>query len=70
MQHGGPWPASSDARTTSVGTAAIERFARPLCWQDVPAALLPAQLRDDNPRGILRMIDGVETREAIEGQRS
>ena len=62
MQHGGPWPASSDARTTSVGTAAIERFARPLCLQAAPAELLPPELRDDNPRGILRLVDGTYTR--------
>ena len=65
MQHGGPWPASSDARFTSVGTAAIQRFARPLCFQDVPAALLPEELRDENPRGLLRLVDGRPTREAL-----
>jgi alpha-ketoglutaric semialdehyde dehydrogenase len=41
MHHGGPWPATSDARVTSVGTAAILRFARPVCFQDVPDAALP-----------------------------
>jgi 2,5-dioxopentanoate dehydrogenase len=65
MQHGGPWPASSDARTTSVGTAAIERFARPSCFQDVPPALLPAELHDSNPRGISRLVDGRLTRDAL-----
>lgn len=64
MQHGGPWPASSDSRTTSVGTAAIERFARPVCFQDVPASLLPLELRDDNPRGISRLVDGQLTNAA------
>jgi 2,5-dioxopentanoate dehydrogenase len=58
MHHGGPWPASSDARATSVGTAAIERFARPVCFQDVPPALLPDELRDENPRGLWRLVDG------------
>ncbi len=65
MQHGGPWPATTDARFTSVGTAAIQRFARPLCFQDVPAALLPEELRDENPRGLLRLVDGRPTREAL-----
>lgn len=65
MQHGGPWPASSDARFTSVGTAAIQRFARPVCFQDVPAGLLPEELRDQNPRGLLRLVDGRPTREPL-----
>ncbi len=58
MHHGGPWPATTDARFTSVGTAAISRFLRPVCWQDAPAALLPPELRDGNPTGIPRMVDG------------
>lgn len=58
MQHGGPYPASSDARTTSVGTASIARFARPVCFQDFPSEALPAELRDENARGIWRMVDG------------
>jgi NADP-dependent aldehyde dehydrogenase len=45
MVHGGPFPATSDSRTTSVGTLAIERFLRPICYQDLPAALLPPELR-------------------------
>ncbi len=59
MQHGGPWPATSDARFTSVGTAALERFIRPVCYQDVPQSLLPTALKDDNPLGIRRLVDGV-----------
>jgi len=55
MQHGGPYPASTDSRTTSVGTAAISRFARPVAWQGFPDALLPAALRDGNPQGITRL---------------
>jgi NADP-dependent aldehyde dehydrogenase len=55
MQHGGPYPASTDSRTTSVGTAAISRFARPVAWQGFPEALLPAALRDGNPQGITRL---------------
>lgn len=59
MVHGGPYPASSDARSTSVGTAAIERFARRVCYQNVPDALLPAELQEGNPLGISRLVDGV-----------
>ena len=62
MQHGGPYPATTDARTTSVGTAAIERFVRPLCYQDFPKEALPEELRDGNPRGIWRLVDGELTR--------
>ena len=47
MVHGGPFPATSDRRSTSVGTLAIERFLRPVCYQDLPDALLPAELRND-----------------------
>ena len=62
MQHGGPYPATTDARTTSVGTAAIERFVRPICLQNFPQGALPPELRDDNPRKIWRMVDGQMTR--------
>jgi NADP-dependent aldehyde dehydrogenase len=58
MVHGGPFPATSDARSTSVGATAIERFLRPVCYQDVPFDLLPEELRDDNPLGLARMVDG------------
>lgn len=58
MVHGGPFPATSDARTTSVGSLAIERFQRPVAYQDVPAALLPEPVRDDNPWGLTRRVDG------------
>lgn len=58
MHHGGPYPASTDARTTSVGTAAITRFARPVCYQDFPVAALPAALRNRNELGIWRLVDG------------
>jgi NADP-dependent aldehyde dehydrogenase len=64
-QHGGPYPATTDPRFTSVGTAAILRFVRPVCFQDFPQAWLPAELKDENPRGIARMIDGVWTRKPI-----
>jgi NADP-dependent aldehyde dehydrogenase len=59
MVHGGPYPSTSDSRTTSVGSLAIRRFLRPVCYQDLPAALLPEALRDGNPLGLWRRIDGV-----------
>jgi alpha-ketoglutaric semialdehyde dehydrogenase len=59
MVHGGPYPSTSDSRTTSVGSLAIRRFLRPVCYQDLPASLLPEALRDDNPLGLWRRIDGV-----------
>jgi NADP-dependent aldehyde dehydrogenase len=59
MVHGGPYPSTSDGRTTSVGSLAIRRFLRPVCYQDLPAALLPEALRDGNPLGLWRRIDGV-----------
>ncbi|HVZ71432.1 MAG TPA: aldehyde dehydrogenase (NADP(+)) [Polyangia bacterium] len=65
MNHGGPYPATTDARTTSVGTAAIMRFVRPLAWQDAPQAALPVELRDGNQRGIWRLVDGKLTRDAL-----
>ena len=58
MVHGGPYPATTDSRSTSVGTDAIKRFARPVCYQNFPQSLLPPELRDDNPLGILRMVNG------------
>ncbi|MCS4503080.1 Alpha-ketoglutaric semialdehyde dehydrogenase [wastewater metagenome] len=58
MVHGGPYPATTDSRTTSVGTRAIERFLRPVCYQDFPAGALPEALRDDNPLGLRRFVDG------------
>jgi len=59
MHHGGPFPASTDSRFTSVGTAAIKRFARPLAFQNWPHNNLPAELQNDNPRGIWRHVDGI-----------
>ncbi|WP_275288292.1 aldehyde dehydrogenase (NADP(+)) [Halomonas elongata] len=58
MVHGGPYPATTDARTTSVGSAAIHRFLRPVCYQNLPQALLPEALRDGNPNGVSRLVDG------------
>jgi NADP-dependent aldehyde dehydrogenase len=62
MNHGGPYPATTDERFTSVGTAAIQRFARPLCYQSFPATALPPELADANPRGIMRLVNGQLTR--------
>ncbi|EGD04441.1 putative fatty aldehyde dehydrogenase [Burkholderia sp. TJI49] len=58
MVHGGPYPATSDGRSTSVGSLAIARFLRPVCYQDVPDALLPDALRDANPLNVPRSVDG------------
>ncbi len=58
MVHGGPYPATTDSRSTSVGTAAIERFTRPVAWQSFPQALLPEDLRDAGPAGLWRRVDG------------
>jgi alpha-ketoglutaric semialdehyde dehydrogenase len=58
MVHGGPWPSTSDGRTTSVGSLAIRRFLRPVAYQDFPDALLPEVLREGNPQGLWRRTDG------------
>lgn len=58
MQHGGPFPASSDSRFTSVGTAAIYRWVRPVCWQNAPESGLPDALKESNPAGIRRTVNG------------
>ena len=62
MVHGGPYPATSDGRTTSVGSLAIDRFLRPVSYQDLPDALLPAALQASNPLGLPRRVDGVPER--------
>ena len=56
MVHGGPFPATSDSRTTSVGATAIDRFLRPVCYQGIPDALLPQELQHHNPLGLPRFI--------------
>jgi len=65
MQHGGPYPATTDGRTTSVGSAAIARFVRPVCYQDFPQEALPAALRDRNEQGIWRRLNGQLTRDDV-----
>ena len=62
MMHGGPYPASTDVRSTSVGTAAIHRYTRPVSYQSFPDAFLPAELQNSNPLGIMRLVDGEYTR--------
>ncbi|MGB6267338.1 MAG: hypothetical protein WBF56_16490, partial [Candidatus Acidiferrales bacterium] len=58
MVHGGPYPASTDSRSTSVGTLAIYRFSRPVCYQDFPDAALPESLQNANPLKLWRFLDG------------
>jgi NADP-dependent aldehyde dehydrogenase len=62
MHHGGPYPASTNAKFTSVGTGAILRFTRPVSFQNWPDAQLPAELQDSNPSGIWRTINGELTK--------
>ncbi|TNV19524.1 aldehyde dehydrogenase (NADP(+)) [Buttiauxella sp. B2] len=61
MVHGGPYPATSDSRGSSVGTLAIDRYLRPVCYQNYPQHLLPEALQDGNPLGIMRLVNGVYT---------
>jgi NADP-dependent aldehyde dehydrogenase len=65
MHHGGPFPATTDSRFTSVGTAAISRFARPVCYQGLPQTLLPIELQNANIRKIWRMVNGTLTKDDI-----
>ncbi len=63
MVHGGPYPSTSDGRSTSVGSQAIFRFARPFCYQGFPDSALPDELKNANPLAIWRMLDGEMTRQ-------
>ena len=65
MMHGGPFPATAFAHFTSVGTEAIKRFLRPVCYQDCPQEFLPDALRDENPLRIMRKLNGEFTRDAV-----
>ncbi len=65
MVHGGPYPASTDSRATSVGSLAILRFSRPVAYQDFPDATLPPELQDTNPLGIWRLVDGQLTKDSV-----
>lgn len=64
MQHGGPFPASTDSRFTSVGTGAIQRWVRPVSFQNWPNGALPAALQHENPLGITRIVNGLHTNKA------
>jgi alpha-ketoglutaric semialdehyde dehydrogenase len=70
MVHGGPYPATSDSRGTSVGTAAIDRFLRPICYQNYPDELLPAALQNSNPLGLLRLVDGEPSKAVVNDPRA
>ncbi len=65
QHHGGPFPATSDARTTSVGTAAIDRFVRPVAYQNFPNQMLPEELKNENSLKIMRLVNGDYTKEAV-----
>ena len=65
MVHGGPFPATTDSKTTSVGTNAIYRFTRPVCYQSSPQKFLPEELRNENSLGIWRMKNGQRTKDPI-----
>ncbi len=65
MQHGGPYPATTAPLTTSVGTAAIFRFARPVCYQNVPNEFLPVELQNVNIMGVSRLINGELTKSDV-----
>jgi NADP-dependent aldehyde dehydrogenase len=65
MVHGGPYPASTDSRFTAVGTESIKRWVRPFSYQSWPNKLLPNELKNENPLDILRMVDGVKTKNLI-----
>ena len=65
MQHGGPYPSTTDSRFTSVGVDSIKRFIRPVSYQNWPADLLPDELKNENPLGIWRTINNELTKEPI-----
>ena len=65
MVHGGPYPASTDSRFTAVGIHSIQRWVRPFSYQDWPDQLLPEALKNDNPLGILRLVNNKNTKDRI-----
>lgn len=65
VQHGGPYPATTSPEHTSVGLTSTRRFMRPVCWQSAPVSALPPALRDENPTGIWRRVDGRLTDRAV-----
>jgi NADP-dependent aldehyde dehydrogenase len=66
MVHGGPYPSTADGRSTSVGTASIFRFTRAVCFQNLPQSLLSPELKNENPLGIWRLINGIRTKDPIQ----
>ena len=66
MNHGGPYPACTDSHYTSVGTGAILRFSRPICFQNTPDACLPTALQNSNPDGLWRLVNGVMTKDSVQ----
>lgn len=65
VHHGGPYPATTDAQHTSIGTAGISRWGRPISFQGTPDELLPDELKNGNPLGLMRLVDGKWTRDAV-----
>jgi len=65
MVHGGPYPASTDSRFTSVGSSSIERFIRPICYQNFPDEFLPPPLQNENPLGIMRWVNGIQSKDPL-----
>jgi alpha-ketoglutaric semialdehyde dehydrogenase len=65
MTHGGPFPATTDSRSTSVGSNAIKRFARPVTFQSAPQELLPEELKNENYLSVWRTIDGTLTKASL-----
>ena len=65
MLHGGPFPASSDSRFSAVGIHSIQRWVRPVSYQDFPESLLPDELKNHNPLNITRLVNGVKTKKSI-----
>jgi 2,5-dioxopentanoate dehydrogenase len=65
MVHGGPFPATTQPNSTSVGAEAIKRFSRPVCFQNAPQSILPLALQDENPLNIFRKINGTLTKQRL-----
>jgi len=65
MVHGGPYPSTTDGRSTSVGTAAIHRFTRPVCYQGLLDELLPLELKNENPLKMWRLVNGERTQSPV-----
>ncbi len=65
MVHGGPFPATNQPHTTAVGSYAITRWARPICYQNTPETMLPPELRNGNPLNLRRLVNGEWTEEGV-----